>query len=50
MEQEKYEQIAKWCNDGIQLAKQNNISFDDLIKMLKVACGLQTAFDVFWEK
>ena len=50
MEQEIYEQIAAWANNGIELMKKNNILFDDLLKMLKIAYGLQTAFDVFWEK
>lgn len=50
MEQETYEKIAAWANEGMELMKKNNISFDDLQKMLKIAYGLQTAFDVFWEK
>jgi len=30
MEQETYEKIAAWANEGMELMKKNNISFDDL--------------------
>ena len=50
MKQETYEKIAAWASEGMELMKKDNISFDDLQKMLKIAYRLQTAFDVFWEK
>ena len=50
MEQNIYEEIAVWANEGMELMKKNNLSLDDLQKMLKIAYGLQTAFDVFQEK
>lgn len=47
MEENKYNEIATWASDGIQLAKKNNISLEDLSKMLQLATGLSLAFDAF---
>jgi len=30
MKQEIYEKIAAWASEGIEIMKQNNLSFDDL--------------------
>lgn len=48
MEKEAYGELSVWASDGIELMKKNNISLDDLQKILKIAYGMQTVFDVFW--